>query len=112
MKHIMLLVITLGSKDLTIGGSRLENTFIHSNQASASIDIRVHGDWDIPFNSLKSGTEMQIIGFERNSDGGIPPVNIVSFNLLYRLTFYFSNIETSWPVTAKNESENPGGNSI
>ena len=109
MENVSLSAITIGSKYLAISGSRLEDTLIHTNQASASIDRRGQGDWEIYFriqkscnkinidfrrntncgigvNSprttgsiipyisiMKSGNEMQKIGFGRNSGDGIPP---------------------------------------
>ena len=58
MEYISLSVITVGSKDLTIGGARSDDTHIHSNQVRAFINRRGHGYQGISFGSLKSGTEI------------------------------------------------------
>ena len=63
MENISLSVITVGSKELAILISRLNDMLIHSNQARTSIGIWGHSYWDIYLASLKSGNEMQIIGF-------------------------------------------------
>ena len=61
MKHILLSETTIGSKDLTMGSVQLGNNIItHANQEIDSIDRRVHGDWDPPFGSRKSGNKMSV----------------------------------------------------
>ena len=59
MEHILLLVINIWSKELTIGRALLDNNLVHSKQGSDS-------NRKISFGSLKSATEMQIIGSRRN----------------------------------------------
>ena len=70
IENIILSVITVRSKELAIGRSRLDYIIIHTNQASASIDIRVHSNWDISFGSQKSCNKMSIY-FEQKMNGGI-----------------------------------------
>ena len=60
-------------------------------------------------NGMKSGTG---IGFGRNSGDGIPPINIRSFGLFDRGTWYFSDISVLWHGSVKSESEKPGSNRI
>ena len=60
MEHITLSVITVGYRELVIGRARLEETLIHTNQPSASIDRRGHSDWEISFGSHKSFNKMSI----------------------------------------------------
>ena len=67
MEKIIFSVITLGSKEVAIGRARSYNMIVHTNQASTSIDIRVHGDCYISFGIWKSCNGM-IIGFWRNTD--------------------------------------------
>ena len=64
-------------------------------------------------NSMESGTGIQWnsdIG--QNSGDGIPPGNIGIFSLFDKATSDLSNRSTSWHGAEKNESENPGDNSI
>ena len=61
MEHILLLVITVGSKELAIGRARLDNILIHYNQSRASIDRRGNGDWYISLGIINSCTEMNRI---------------------------------------------------
>ena len=111
MEHIVLSVITVGYKELAIGRARSDDTLIHSNHASTSIDRQGHGDWYISFDIMKSGTSMQIIGFVRKSDDGIPPRNIGIFNLFSSVALDLSDRNVSWHGAAKSESENSGCNS-
>ena len=63
--------INIGLKDLAIIGVRLgDKISIHSNQVSASVDIQVHGDWEFPFGSRKSGNKMSV-DFRQNADDKI-----------------------------------------
>ena len=81
MKHILLSVITVGSKDIKIGILRLGDRLIRSNQSSASIDKRGCDDWLISLGSMNSCTEMRRIGFGWNKNEGIsmsPPITIRS----------------------------------
>ena len=55
----------------------------------------------------KSGTEMQISGFGRNSSDGTPPINIRIFDLFGRGMSYFFDRSASWHGTENNEIENP-----
>ena len=74
MEHIALLFISVGSKELAIGGARSENTLIHTNQLSASIDIRVHSDWEIFFKITNSYNKMSIyFGWNTNDGIGVNP---------------------------------------
>ena len=43
---------------------------MHANQAIDFIEIQIHGDYDFPFGSWKSGNEMSI-DFGRNADDKI-----------------------------------------
>ena len=70
MENVLLLAITIGSEDIYINRARLDKTLIHTNQASASIDIRGHSDQDFSFGERKSGYEM-IIDFRRNMNNSM-----------------------------------------
>ena len=61
---------------------------------------------------MKSGNEMQKIGFGRNSGDGIPPKQIGSFNPFDRGTSDFPDRSVLWHGAAKSEGENPGGERI
>ena len=81
MEHISLLVMTVGSKELAIGRSCSYDMLIHSDQDISSNDRSGHGDWYISLVSLKSCTEMRIVGSGRNRNDGIgvnPPRTIGS----------------------------------
>ena len=54
MEHIAFLNITIGSKELSISRTRLDDTLISTNQSSAYIDRLGNGDWDIAFGSQGS----------------------------------------------------------
>ena len=43
MEHIALLVLTVGSKYLTLGIARSYENLIHNNKLRTSIDMRLHG---------------------------------------------------------------------
>ena len=58
MGHILLLVITVGSKGFVVGGALSDDTLIHSNQANDTIDRQLHNDWNISLVSLNSCAEM------------------------------------------------------
>ena len=60
MEHVLLLVITIGSKELAISRVRLDDTLICTNQLIASIERRGHSDWDIYFGIRKSCNEINI----------------------------------------------------
>ena len=112
MEYLLLPAVTIRLKDLLIGSAQLGNHIISdAKQKSTSIDRQGHGDWDISFDILKSGTSMQIIGFVRKSDDGIPPRNIGIFNLFSSVALDFSDRNVSWHGAAKSESENSGCNS-
>ena len=45
MEHLLLLEITIGSKDIVVGSEQLgKNIIVHSNQASTYIDRQGNGD--------------------------------------------------------------------
>ena len=68
MEHLSLSVTTIGLKDPAIGSARLGNkVIVEANQSSYSIDIRGHGDCDLPFGSRKSGNKMSV-DFGWNTD--------------------------------------------
>ena len=107
---------------------RSDNTLVHTNQASAFIDIRRQSDQEFSFWSRKSFNEM-IIYFGSNRNYGIivnPSRTIrikgpqVTNIIQGRFDIFDSIIKTSdpaysivsWQITAKNESENLGGNNI
>ena len=80
MENVLLLDITIGSKELVISRARFDDTLVHTNQVSAYIDRRVHSDCNISFVSWKSCNEMSI-DFGRNTNDGIrvnPPITIGS----------------------------------
>ena len=53
MEHVWLLAITKGAEDIAISRVRLQETLIHTNQVSASIDRRGHSDREFSFGSQK-----------------------------------------------------------
>ena len=129
MKHILLSETTIGSKDLTMGSVQLgNNIFTHANQEIDSIDRRVHGDWDPPFGSRKSGNKMSV-DFGRNTDDEIginpsrtigipgPQINktkLSNYDIFYlvRRRSYLSHRGSSWNSKTKIESGNLRGNKI
>ena len=70
MEHITFSVINLGSKYPAIVRAHSNNTIMHTNQASASIDRQVRGDGGIYFGSQKSCNKISI-DFVRNKNDGI-----------------------------------------
>ena len=71
MEHVSLLDITIRSEDLAISKACSDDTLIHTNQASASIDRWGHGDQYSYFRSCKSCNKTSI-DFKRNTDNEIP----------------------------------------
>ena len=112
LEHILLSVITVGSKDIAIGRACLGDKIINSNQSNAFIDIWGHGDRYISPTPAGSGVKMWIVGSGRNSDDGIPPRNIGTINLFDGGTSYLDYRSAPWHGAAKCESENLVGNSI
>ena len=70
MEHVSLSDITIGYKELAISRACLDNTLMHTNQASVSIDIWRHGDRGIFFGSQKSCNKI-IIDLGPNTNDGI-----------------------------------------
>ena len=71
MKNLSLSAIAIGSKYLAIISARFgDKLIVHSNQASASIDIRRHSDQEFSFGNQKSGYEMSV-NFGKNADDEI-----------------------------------------
>ena len=70
MERVLFLDVNIGSKEIAIRRSRLDNSLIYTNQSSASIDRRGHGDLEISFGCRKSCNEMSI-DFRRNMNDGI-----------------------------------------
>ena len=53
--------MTVGLKELVIGSAWLgDKLAAEANQASASVDILRHGDWDFPFRIQKSGNKISV----------------------------------------------------
>ena len=53
--------MTVGLKELVIGSKWLgDKIAAEANQASASVDILRHGDWDFPFRIQKSGNKISV----------------------------------------------------
>ena len=69
VKHVSLLTITMESKDIAKIRASSDNTLIHTNQASASIDRRGHGDRDIYFGICKSFNKIRIDLGRISNDG-------------------------------------------
>ena len=80
MKHLLLSVITVESKYFALLEACLENMLIHFNQSITKIDRRRHSAWNISLGSKNSCTEMKIFRSSRNSNDGIPPINIRSIS--------------------------------
>ena len=71
MKHASFSAITIWSEEIAISRAHLDKTLIHTNQASASIDRRGHGDQDFSFGGWKSCDKIGI-DFGRNTNKIIP----------------------------------------
>ena len=109
MEHISLSVIAVGSKEFAVGGSRLEDTLIHSNQSITAIDRWGYGDRNISLGSINSCSEMWRFGYGRNRDDGIPQIKIGRFNLFDGGTPYFDDRSTLWHVADIIENEDIEG---
>ena len=116
MEHLLFSETTIESKELEIGSVWLvENLITEANQASASIDIQGHSDWDFPFGSRKSGIKMSV-DLRRNTDEKIgmnpsrairiPQPHITSTMLRNCNIFDSVSRGVTWHGTIKNESEN------
>ena len=80
MEHIALLVLTVGSKYLTLGRARSYDNLIQNNQLRTSIDMRLHVYQDISSKDQKICNKMSMY-FGRNMNDGIlvnPPRTIGS----------------------------------
>ena len=110
----------MGLKDLTTGSAQLGDKIIaEANKSSASIDRRVHGDWDFPFSSQKSGNNTSVY-LEWKADYeiiknpsrtiGIPlpqitstrPSNCEIFDLVSRVSSWHDTIKSESKKTAEN----------
>ena len=74
--------------------------------------LRTIGIIILQITSLKSVTDIQRIGFRRNSGYGTPIRNIRSFGLFDIGASDFSNRSVLWNGASKCEGENPVGNRI
>ena len=73
-ENVSLSAITIRSEELVIIRAHLDDTLIHTNQVSASIDRQVHGDQEFSFGSWKSCDKMGInFGRKKNNVTSMKP---------------------------------------
>ena len=102
---------------ISFGSRKSCNEIIIDFGWNANYGIRVNpsrtiGSIGPHITSLNSGTELRMIGFGRNSNDGIPSINIGIFYLFNGGKSDLSDRSASWLGEAKSESENPGGEII